>query len=418
MEILMAWRNIWRNPRRTILTVLAIAFACLLLVFMLSLQIGTYEVMIDAAVKNRTGHLQVLVKGYNKDHKIRKAVASPKDVAGILDRNGQSRNPAMGHVTGYTFRASGFALISSDLRTYGGLITGVDPARESRVSTVADTIRKGRYLLPSDTATAVVGTLLAKNLKVGLGDELVVLGSAMDGSIAATVLHVVGIFSSGMDDYDRSAIQVPLAHFQEVFAMGEAVHEIVITCDSLWTVSQVKAAISAALPGLDQGADLVCLSWDELTPGLVQSIQMDLGGGIIFYGILLVMVAFSIMNTFLMAVFERTREFGTLMAIGARPGRLTKMLLYESLFMAFWGIALGVGIGCLLTLWAQHTGIPLGDAQGMLRQFGIPGLIRPKLTLATALAGPVVVFFITMLTALYPAVKVFRITPVDAMQAV
>ncbi|HCY86410.1 MAG TPA: ABC transporter permease [Desulfobacteraceae bacterium] len=405
----MAWRNVWRNPRRTILTILAIAFACILLVFMLSLQIGMYEVMINTAVKTRTGHMQVLADGYNQDHKIRKVISDPEAVARILDDTP--------HITGYTFRANGFALLSSDQRTYGGLITGVDPVSEPRISNIKSIIRKGRFLSPSDTNSAVIGSLLAKRLKIDLGDELVVLGSARDGAIAATVLTVAGIFSSGMDDYDRSAIQIPLAHFQEVFAMEGTVHEAVITCDSLWNVGSAQTAISKAVAGLEQKRRLTCLSWDELTPGLVQSIQMDLGGGLIFYGILLIMVAFSIMNTFLMAVFERTREFGTLMAIGARPGRLTTMLVYESAFLTLCGIGLGIGAGCLLTLWAQHAGIPMGDAEGMLRQYGIPGLIRPKLTLATALAGPAVVFLITMLTALYPAVKVHRIIPVDAMRA-
>ncbi|MCP4450430.1 MAG: FtsX-like permease family protein, partial [Planctomycetes bacterium] len=155
-----------------------------------------------------------------------------------------------------------------------------------------------------------------------------------------------------------------------------------------------------------------------LMPGLIQSIQMDLGGGIIFYIILIVVVAFSIMNTFLMAVFERTHEFGTLIAIGAKPGRLTKMLFYESAFLTFCGIALGIATGCLLTLYAEHTGIPLGGAEGMMQQFGIPNLIRPRLTLITAFAGPTVVFLITMLTALYPAIKVRKLKPVEAMRAV
>ena len=408
MEILMAWRNVWRNPRRTILTIFAIAFACLLLVFMLSLQTGTYEVMIDAVVKSRTGHLQILVDGYNDDHKIRKVVSDPFAVGKLLD--------STDHVTGYSFRAIGFGLLSSENRTYGGLITGIDPAGE--VTTIADTMRAGSFLTPADSNTAIVGTLLAKNLKINVGDELVMLGSAMDGSIAASVLTVKGIFSSGMDDYDRSAIQIPLAYFQEIFAMGTAVHEVVVMCDSLWAVGDVQRAVIKNLPSNGGKNNLVSLSWDELTPGLIQSIEMDLGGGLIFYGILLVMVAFSIMNTFLMAVFERTQEFGTVMAIGANPGRLTKMLLYESGFLTLCGIMLGISIGCLLTLWAQNTGIPMGDAEGMLRQYGIPSLIRPKLSLITAVSGPIVVFIITMLTALYPAVKVHRLKPVEAMRAV
>jgi ABC-type lipoprotein release transport system permease subunit len=410
MDMLMAWRNIRRNPRRTILTILAISFACVLLIFMLSLQIGTYEVMIDTSVKTRTGHIQILKQGYNTDHKIRKSVKAPSNLAQKMDQ--------IPHITAFSFRCNAFALLSSDQRTSGGFITGIDPEKETKISSVPRTIRKGRYLNPSDTNDTVIGSLLAKHLKIDIGDELVVLGSAKDGSIAATVLKVAGIFSSGMDQYDRSAIQIPLSHFQETFAMAGAVHEIIITCDNLWHVGRVKSAISKHLSHLSTQPGLVCMSWDELTPGLIQSIQMDLGGGLIFYAILLVMVAFSIMNTFVMAVFERTKEFGTLMAIGAGPWRLSRVLILESGFLTLCGIMLGILAGCILTLWLEHTGIPMGEAEGMMRQYGIPGLIRPKLTLITTFAGPAAVFLITIVTALYPAFKVHGIKPVEAMRAV
>ena len=408
MDILMAWRNIRRNPRRSILTISAIAFACVLLIFMLSLQIGTYEVMIDTSVKTRTGHIQILKKGYNTDHKIRQVVNAPSDLAQTLAQ--------MPHITALSFRCNSFALLSSSRRTSGGFITGIDPEKERRISSIPRTIRKGRYLNPTDTNAAVVGSLLAKNLKIDIGDELVILGSSMDGSIAATVLKVTGIFSSGMDQYDRSAIQIPLSHFQETFAMAGAVHEMIITCDSLWHVEQVKSDISRHLSNLSTQPDLVCMSWDELTPGLIQSIQMDLGGGLIFYAILLVMVAFSIMNTFVMAVFERTKEFGTLLAIGAGPWRLSRVLILESGFLTLCGIIIGILAGCGLTLWLSNTGIPMGEAEGMMRQYGIPALLRPELNLITALAGPAAVFLITLLTALYPALKVHGINPVEAMR--
>ncbi|MCG8551886.1 MAG: FtsX-like permease family protein, partial [Desulfobacterales bacterium] len=315
-------------------------------------------------------------------------------------------------------RANAFALLSSGRRTCAGMITGIDPEKEARISSVARTVRKGRFLDPADTNTAVIGQLLAKKLKIDVADELVVLGSAMDGSVAATALTVVGIFSSGMDEYDRRAIQMPLTHFQEIFAMRGGVHEIVISCDALGNVDKVTQTVASALSQNAPDAKLACLSWAELNPGLIQSIQMDLGGGIIFYAILLVMVAFSIMNTFVMAVFERTRELGTLMAMGARPGRLSKMLVLESGFLTLCGIILGVLAGCLLTLWLSRTGIPLGGAEGMMRQYGIPGELKPRLTLITAFAGPALVFLITILTALYPAFKVHRMTIVDAMRAV
>ncbi|SKA73782.1 ABC transporter permease [Desulfobaculum bizertense] len=409
MEILMAWRNIWRHPRRTILTLLAIAFACMLLVFMLSFQFGTYEAMITSVVKSQTGHLQILVNGYNSDHKMRKVVRNPKELEAQLR--------ALPHIKNSTVRANGFSLLSSEKRTYGGLVTGIDPIREAQLSTIASTIREGEYLSPDDSTQALVGALLAKNLHIHLGDELVVLGNARDGSIAATVLTVKGIFRSGVDEYDRSAVQIPLAAFQDIFVMRGAVHQIVIECDALAHVRETQAAITTLLPKDKPQRQLVCMTWSELIPGLIQSIQMDLGGGIIFYLILIIVVAFSIMNTFIMAVFERTHEFGTLIAIGAKPGRLSKMLLYESAMLTICGVLLGIGLGCAVTIFAAHTGIPLGEAEGLLRQYGIPSVIRPQLSVLSATAGPTIVFIITMMTALYPAIKVRSLNPVEAMRA-
>ena len=406
----MAWRNLWRNPRRTLLTVGAIAFASLLLVFMLSFQFGSYETMIDASVRIQTGHLKVQAEGYHDNQDMRKVVSDPAAVAGILEGDPD--------VSAYTFRANGFSLLSSEDRTYGGLVVGIDPAREAEVSTLETLIRDGDYLDSDDTNAALVGRLLARNLDVGVGDELTVLGQGRDGSVAATVLTVKGIFSSGQDAMDRSVIHMPLPYFQDVYFMRGAVHEVVIIADSLWAVSGIKKRISEEIEKLDADPPLAVLDWNDLMPGLMQAIKLDLIGGLIFWGILIIVVAFGILNTFLMAIFERTREFGVLMAIGTRPGRLTRLLLTESVFMTFIGVASGILMGCLVTLFFQSHGIDLGGANEMLRQYGISGRIHPKLSVVTALLGPGLVFGITLLTALYPAWRVRRLTPVEAMRHV
>jgi len=188
IDVKMAWRNIWRNPRRSVLTISAIAFASLLLVFMLSWQFGSYTTMINASVKIQTGHLQVQTKKFKEKRDIRLVVNDPSAVGAILERT-----PA---VADFTFRTSTFSLLSSTQRTYGAVVIGIDPAREARVSTIASLIRQGNYLAEGDGAQALVGKLLAKNLRVGVGDELVVLGQARTGSVAAGVLKVKGIFSS------------------------------------------------------------------------------------------------------------------------------------------------------------------------------------------------------------------------------
>ena len=406
----MAWRNIWRNKRRTLLTIGAITFAGLLLVFMLSFQFGSYETMINTSVTIQTGHLQIQAQAYHEKPNIRYVISNPEKIAGIVEKIPQ--------IAAFTDRGQNFSLISSENRTCGALVTGIDPERESRVSRLKSLVRQGTFLAEDDTNQALVGRLLARNLRVGIGDELTILGQGRDGSIAATVVEIKGIFNSGIDDFDRASIQIPLKTFQEVYDMNGAIHELVIIANSLSDVDPIKKTLQAELSTLNTGNDLAILDWNELMPGLRQSIEMDLISGLIFYLLLVVVVAFSISNTFLMAIFERTREFGMLMAIGTSPGRLTKVLLIESMSMTGIGIAGGIIIGCLLTLYFQVHGVDISGASELLSQFGITGRIYPRLSWISAISGPLAVLIITFLAALYPALKVQRMKPVEAMRAV
>ena len=406
----MAWRNIWRNPRRTILTVCAITFASVLLVFMLSFQFGSYETMINTSVKISTGHLQVQAEKYQEKKSIRFVIPDPRAVADIVDQ--------IPEVAAYTFRGQAFSLISSKDRTYGVVVTGIDPVKEANVSRLKKLVREGNFLSADDVNLAVVGSLLAKNLRVTIGDELTLLGQGRDGSIAATVVQVKGIFSSGIDEFDRSAMQIPLAAFQDTFSMDEAVHEVVVIGKSLSDVSRIKAKLKAALSGLNSRKPLKVLDWQELMPGLRQAIEMDLVSGLIFYGLLIIVVAFSILNTFLMAIFERTREFGVMMAIGTTPRRLTKILLIESISMTLIGILAGILIGIGITYYFQINGIDFSGGSELLSQFGITGRMYPKLSFLSVSIGPFMVLFFTFIAALYPALKVRRLRPVEAMTAI
>ncbi len=407
VELKMAWRNIWRNPRRTLLTIAAIAFASLLLVFMLSFQLGCYETMINTSVKISTGHLQVQAKGYLEDKKMRLVIKDPDQVASVLE--------TINGVDAYTFRANAFSLVSSDKRTYGVLVTGIVPVREAGVSTIKSLIRKGRYLSSKDTYTVLIGENLSRNLKVDLNDELTVLGQGRDGSIAAAVLTVTGIFESGIDEFDRNVIMMGLEDFQEVFSMGKSVHEAIITTDSLREVALVKQQIQDDFSQIGQDDSLAVPDWMEIMPGLLQGIQMDLFSGIIMYIILIVVVAFSIFNTFLMAIFERTREFGVMMAIGTTPSRITKLVMFESTLMTLVGILLGMFAGSLITLYFQKYGISIAGTEDIFKEYGIPDRLFPKLSLISLSTGPLVVFLITVVSSAFPALKIRKLKPVEAM---
>lgn len=407
IDVTMALRNLWRNPRRTLLTVAAIAFAGTVLVFMLSFQFGVYDTMINTSVKIHAGHIQVMAKGYKEKMTMRRTISNPEAITSLPED--------MEEVEAYTYRAEGFSMVSSQERTYGVLVTGIDPDREARVSTIKSLIRKGAYFTGSNDYGALLGSLLAENLKVKPGDELTLLGQARDGSIAATVVKVRGIFSSGIDAFDRNTVQIPLKTFQETYRMQGGVHRVVAVCDSLDEVAAVKQTIAGEIAGIENTYPLEVYDWMEIMPGLLQSIQMDLVSGLIMYAILIIVVAFSILNTFLMAIFERTREFGVLMAIGTGPGRLTKILLIESIAMTCIGIFLGMGLGSIVTLYFQAHGINFTGASEIMSQMGISGTMYPRLSALSLTIGPLAVLLITALAALYPALKVRKLRPVEAI---
>jgi ABC-type lipoprotein release transport system permease subunit len=403
----IALRNIWRNPRRSILTICAIAFACLLLVFMLSFQFGSYDTLINSAVKIHAGHLQIQATGYNEKRDIRRVVTTPQRIGQVLDQ--------MPQIDAYTYRASAFALLSSGPRTYGAMVIGVDPAREAHVSSLKSLIRHGTFITPDKIDQALLGSRLAKNLKVDVGDELTLLGQGRDGSIAATMVRVCGIYATGLDEFDRASIHLALETFQRNFSMQDTVHQVVVIARSLKAVPPLKGAIQQEIQHLDGRYPLVALDWQELVPGLKQSIEMDLVSGMIFYGILIVVVAFSILNTFLMAIFERTREFGVMMALGTTPQRLTKLLLMESMTLTVMGLASGVLLGVVVTGIFEIHGIEFPGASELLSQFGISGRIYPQLSWLSILIGPAAVLLVTFAAALYPALKIRNLKPVEAM---
>ena len=402
----LAWRNLWRRKRRTWLTVGAMVFSNILLVFMISLQLGMYEMMIVNALKAQTGHLQVQAPGYKDDFKIRQVVPNAKQLADDLRQGLATEEVAV--------RAVAFALISSGDRSYGAQITGVEPTRESLVSSLPGLVTEGGFLSDSMAEEIVIGSILARNLRVGVGDELTFIGSGRDGSFAAAVVDVVGIFESGMPDLDRGFAQVPLGFFQDAFSMGDAAHAVVVMAPGLLQVGATQARVEALLP-VDE--DLVVYDWDALLPGLKQAIQADFVSAWFMYGILIILVAFSVLNTQLMSVLERTKEFGIVMALGVTPGRLGRLVLLETTLMGIVGMVLGVLLGGGLVLWLHYQGFSYPGLEEMGGKFNLPGRIYPTVSMIGLLMGPLIVLAASVIASLYPAIRLRWMEPVAAMRA-
>jgi len=372
---------------------------------MLSLQFGMYALMIDNTLAVFTGHMQVQAPGYKDDKKMRQSMPDAVDLADSLRVGTGQQNVAV--------RGLAFALASSEERSFGVQVVGVQPGQEPRVSNLPGLLQQGQYLNDPMASEIVIGSVLARNLKIGLGDELTLLGSGRDGSFAAAVVNVTGIFDSGMPDLDRSFVQMPLALFQEVFAMDGHAHEIVFKLSDLEQVSRVKAEIVQQLPA---ASDLRTYDWDELEPSLKQAIQADLAGAWFMYGILIILVAFSVLNTVLMSVLERTREFGITMALGLTPERLGRLILLETAVMGAIGLLLGVLIGAALIMWFGKYGFSYPGMDEMAERFNMPARIYPQVQLLPLFIGPVIVYIASLLAALYPAFRLRWLDPVQAMR--
>lgn len=401
-----AWRNIWRHPRRTILTMIAIAFGSALLVFSIGFQLGQYDLMIKGSVSLYQGLIQVQKKGYLDDPKIRTSINNIQQLSANLRQQT--------HIDSFTARANGFALVSSQKRTYGSLITGVEPAFESTVSILPDVIRKGRYLSNNSANEIVIGESLAKNMQVSVGDELTIMGNGRDGSIAATVLPIVGIFESGSKDIDRNLIQIPLQTFQELFSMGSHGHSIVFYHDQVKQDQLFKSKIQNII----SDKELVTLTWDEIQPGIKQMIELDYSSGWFMYIVLIAIITFSILNTFLMSVLERTREFGIMLALGYKPFNIGKLVMLEALILTLFALIAGILLGLAINTYFAVYGLTFEGMDEIASMYNMPSTIYPQISFESTLIGPLVIFVFTLLSALYPAMKIRKLQPVEAMRKI
>ncbi len=239
------------------------------------------------------------------------------------------------------------------------------------------------------------------------------LGSARDGSVAADVLQVAGIYHSGIPDLDRTILEMPFARAQDTFQMQDAANTIALGGPSL-------SSVDRALPVLKTLAERTGVSvrdWQDMEPAMRDAIDLKYATSMLFYVSLVLVVAFIILNTLLMSVLERTREFGMLLALGMRPGQIGAMVWIELLALALIGCAVGVTIGGAVTLWLQVVGIVFPIDPKLLAQFGMPSRLYPSLSLFSALAGPSALMAAIAIGGLVPFMRVLRLTPALAMRA-
>ena len=411
MLLTVAWRNLWRNPRRTLLTASAIGFAVLLLMASQALQSGSFSIMLKNATAFLTGQIQIQNRKYWNDHEFQAVIPRVNELlARIRKVPGVERASA---------RGMAFALVSRGERSFGAQIMGVDPITEPQVSRLDDFVVDGGYLSQAAEGEAIIGRGLARNLGIAegaqnLNQELAILGSTREGGLAATVVRVEGIFETGQSSLDRSLMQISLARFQSTFELEDAAHVIVGTTPDVAGSDQVARRIQDILP-----SGVVALSWQKLLPELEQTIAMKRAGSRIFFVLLALMVTFSIVNTFIMTIFERKPEFGMLLALGMRPWSIVGMLMLEALWMCLLGILIGSLIGVVLILVLGQTGVPLGDAGAeVLERYHLPGRMYPAFSIEALFTGPLLMLLATQLAAFLATMRVRSLVPADAMKRV
>jgi ABC-type lipoprotein release transport system permease subunit len=402
MLVALAWRNLWRRPQRTLLTLTSITLVTALLVFVLSFQQGVYGAMKEATLRFFDGYAQLQPHGWADDPSLERAIERPA----VLVREAESL-PGVGVATE---RVNTFAILAHGPRSYGAAVVGVDPAQENRVSSLSTLVQAGRFLRPGDNDAAVLGDTLARNLDLKLGDEVTLLGEGRDGSVAADVLHVVGLYHTGVPDLDRSIMEMPLARAQQTFGMEGTVTTIALSGPSL-------AAVDGAVPALralGRRTGVAVRDWAALEPAVHETIDLKYAGSMMFYATLVVVTAFILLNTLLMSVLERTREFAVLLALGMRPGQIGAMVWLELLGLAFLGCLIGVVVGGGLVLWLEAVGVVFPVDPKLLAQYGIPSRLYPTLTFSSALFGPLALIVAVSVGGVAPYLRVMGLLPAMA----
>jgi len=403
----LAWRNILRNKRRSILTVFAVTFAALFSIAMRGMQVGTYAVNIQNVVRMFSGYCQIQREGYSANPTLQTSFAFDE---GLLQ--GLRATP---RVQAFAPRITADGLAAHGQTSVGVMILGIDVDLERGVTSLLERIREGSAPRGGEKPSVVLGQTLAKNLGAETGSEIVLLAQGADGTLGNMKYIVSGLVRSGSPDLDRAVVIMGLPDAQELLTMEGRVHAVAI---ALHDLKDLPAATSD-LRALVTGKPLAVLSWEELMPEFRQHLQMDNVTGILFLGILIIIVAFGILNTVLMSVTERYREFGVTLAMGMSPTRLVVLVILEGVFLGTVGLLLGNALAFGVNAYIAANPISIGgDLGSMYQDFGfLPALyssVRPHIFLNSSLA----ILGITILSCLYPAYRVWHLSPIEGMRHV
>ena len=406
----MAWRNMWRNWRRTLIASIAIILGMVLLIFMDALIKGSDQAIYGNAVRMYGGNVQVHAPGYREksDRLPLLPLADSETVVTTIESIESPEN-----ILATSKRINTGGMVSTGAGNYPVTITAIEPEKEAPVSLFAENISHGRFLANEDGDAIVIGQGLADLLEVGVGDRVMVVGRRLNESMRQRPMTVVGIYHLGMDSAERGNVFINLPTAQTLYNLRNQETEVVISLEKIGQESVLIADLQARLPGYEVD------SWDTLSPEIQQALQSKSAAtGIL--GMLVVLIAsIGILNLMLMAVYERTREMGVLAALGMKGRQITLLFLLEGTFIGLFGAVVGVVAGALLVTAVGQSGIDIGsltEAAGDVEVYALMGeRMYPALSIPTTIGYAVLVVIISMIASFFPAWQASGKEPAEAL---
>jgi ABC-type lipoprotein release transport system permease subunit len=411
----LAWRNLWRNPRRTLIAMAAIGFGYAMLLFVACLMAGLRQQMIETGTSLVLSDIQVHAPSYYPNRSIYQTLGGRQgtDVGALL-----ADIAADPRIYAASPRVYGYGLVSATHQSAGAEILGVVPSQEQKVTVLQTRMVKGSYLTEGMPKGIVMGNKFATTIGVGVGSEIILLTQAADGSMGNDLYTVVGLFHTGIDAIDRGLVLMSLDSLQELLRLPPVrIHEVGI---KLHAITEATATAAALGGQLSKNLPVRVRAWPELVPELADYVQFNRGVTFILFFIFFLLAVIGIVNTMLMAVIERTRELGMLMAVGMRPVQVVGLILAEAAGLATASLVLGAVVGAPLLWYLQVHGLNLGGAGD---DVSLAGVVvgqhwygqQDFSTYSQAALGLAIT---ALVSALYPALRAARFRPTEALRKV
>jgi ABC-type lipoprotein release transport system permease subunit len=404
MYLQLAWRNIWRNKRRTAIILTAVVIGIWSMILLGSLMRGLAAGMIKNGIATLTGHLQIHHKGYRNDPAIENSIRDPKVVFQVL----QNEMPA-GVLWSSRVRVS--AVASNARHSSGVTLVGIDPAPEAKISFIGSAMSRGKYLNPADKRGIIVGEALLDKFETKLGRKLILMSQDTQREIASRAFRIVGVFRAEMESTEKQYVFVNRAESQKMLKLENGISEISIVFPDQPDNPDAYQALKTAL----SSHNFEVHTWRELLPFQMAYLKILDGFMWIWYLVVFVAMGFGIVNTTLMAVYERMREFGLLKALGMKPWWILREVLTESLLLLITGMAIGNFLGFICIYALGSSGIDLSAMAAGAEYAGMTRVIYPAIEIKDILMSNFIVLFLGILVSAYPAIKAARFTPVEAL---